>query len=66
MTSVEVFEQRREEMLREEELDRLREALRADRGRPSAPRWASAAAWEARRALSLLRKRCLRAPGDPD
>jgi hypothetical protein len=64
---VEVFEQRREEMLREEELDRLREALlRADRGRPSAPRWASAAAWEARRALSLLRKRCLRAPGDPD
>ena len=37
MMSVEVLKQRREEMLREAELNRLKKLLRADRKRPIAP-----------------------------
>ena len=36
-----VLKQRREEMLREPERNRLKKALRAKRKRPAAPRWAS-------------------------
>ncbi len=35
-----VLKQRREEMLREPELNRLKKALRVERNRPAAPRWA--------------------------
>jgi hypothetical protein len=41
-----VFEQRREEMLREAELNRLKKALRATRKRPAPSRLASTVAWE--------------------
>ena len=36
-----VLKQWREEMLREPELNRLKKALRAERNRPAASRWAS-------------------------
>jgi sugar-specific transcriptional regulator TrmB len=63
--SLEVLEQRRKEMLREAELNRLKKALRANRKRPATSRWASAVAWELARALGLLRK-FFRTPKNPD
>jgi sugar-specific transcriptional regulator TrmB len=55
--SLEVLEQRREEMLHEEaELNRRRKALRAERKRSATSRWATAVAWELARAVGLLRK----------
>ena len=65
LMSLEVLEQRRKEMLREAELNRLKEALRANRKRPAASRWASAVAWELARAFGLLRK-LFRRPKNPD
>ena len=56
MLSMEVLEQRREEMLREAELNRLKKVLRADRKGPIASGWASTVAWEVTRAVGLLRK----------
>ena len=56
MMSMEVLEQRREEMLREAELNRLKKVLRADRKGPIASGWASRVAWEVTRAVGLLRK----------
>ena len=56
MMSMEVLEQRREEMLREAELNRLKKVLRADRKEPVASGWASTVAWEVTRAAGLLRK----------
>jgi hypothetical protein len=47
---------RHEEILREAELDRLKNILRANRRR-YASRWASTVAWEVARAAGLLRKR---------
>jgi hypothetical protein len=47
---------RHEEMLREAELDRLRNILRAN-CRRYAFQWASTVAWEVARAADLLRKR---------
>jgi hypothetical protein len=64
MMSMEVLKQRREEMLREAELNRLKKVLRADRKRPSASGWASTVAWEVTRALGLLRK-LFRTPKNP-
>jgi len=51
-----VVEQRREEMLREAELNRLKKALRAMRKRPAVSRVASTVAWELARADGLIRK----------
>jgi hypothetical protein len=51
-----VIEQRREEMLREAELNRLKKAIRATRKRPATSRLASTVAWELARAGGLLRK----------
>ena len=56
LMSMEVLEQRRKEMLREAELNRLKKVLRADRKEPIASGWASTVAWEVTRAVSLLRK----------
>jgi hypothetical protein len=56
MMSMEVLEQRREDMLREAELNRLKKVLRAHRKGPIASRWASTVAWEVTRAVGLLRK----------
>ncbi len=56
MLSMEVLEQRREEMLREAELNRLKKVLRADRKRSIASGWVATVAWEVTRALGLLRK----------
>ncbi len=56
MMSMEVLEQRREEMLREAELNRLKKVLRADRKGPIASGWVSTVAWEVTRAVGLLRK----------
>lgn len=53
--SMEVLKQRREELMREAELARLKMALRANRGRPATPRWVSTVAWELARAAGLLR-----------
>jgi len=64
MMSMEVLNQRREEMLREAELNRLKKVLRADRKGPSATGWASTVAWEVTRALGLLRK-FFRTPKNP-
>ncbi len=63
--NVEVLRRRREELLREAELARLRVALRANRGRPAILRLASTVAWELARAGGLLRKslRTLRKTG---
>ena len=54
--NLEVFEQRREEMLREVGLSRLMKALRAERKRPTASLWASTLAWELMGAGGLIRK----------
>jgi hypothetical protein len=56
MLSMEVLEQRREEMLREAELNRLKKVLRADRKGFIASGWVSRVAWEITRAVGLLRK----------
>jgi hypothetical protein len=64
MMSVEVLKQRRKEMLREAELNRLKKVLRADRKGPIAS-GASTVAWEATRAVGLLRK-FFRMPKNPD
>jgi hypothetical protein len=56
MMSVEVLEPRREEMLREAELNRLKKVLRADRKGSIASGWASRVAWEITRAVGLLGK----------
>ena len=61
--SMEVLEQRREEMLREAELIRLKKVLRADHKGPIASRGASPVAWEVTRAVGLLRK-SFRTPKD--
>ena len=53
--SMEVLKQRREELMREAELARLKMALRANRGRPATPRWVSTVAWELARVAGLLR-----------
>jgi len=63
--SREVLEQRRVDMLREADLNRLKKALRADRKRPTGRRWASTVAWELARAAGLLRK-FFRAPKNVD
>jgi hypothetical protein len=54
--NLEAFEQRREEMLREAESNRLMKALRAERKRPAASLWASTVAWELMRVGGLIRK----------
>jgi hypothetical protein len=54
--SMEVLEQRREEMLQEAAPNRRKKVLRVDRKGPIASRWASTVAWEATRAAGLLRK----------
>lgn len=54
--SVEVLRRRREELLREAELARLRVAMRADRGRLATHRLVSTLAWELLRVAGLLRK----------
>jgi hypothetical protein len=63
MTSMEVLEQRREQLLSEAELNRLKKVLRADREGPIASGWASTVAWEVTRAVGLLRK-AFRTPKD--
>ena len=63
MMSMEVLEQRREEMLREAELNRLKKVLRADRKGSIASGWVSRVAWEVTRVLGLLRK-SFRTPKD--
>lgn len=65
MMSMEVLEQRREEMLHEAELNRLKKLLRANRKGPIASGWASIVAWEITRAVGLLRK-SFRTPKNPD
>ena len=65
MMSMEVLKQRREEMLREAELNRLKKVLRADRKGPSVSGWASTVDWEVMRALGLFRK-FVRTPRTPD
>ena len=60
---MEVLEQRREEMLREGELNRLKKVLRADRKGSIASGWASPVAWEITTAVGLLRK-AFRTPKD--
>jgi hypothetical protein len=54
-TSTEILGQRREEMLREAELNQLKKALQANRRRPATPRSASTMAWELIGAAGLLR-----------
>ena len=56
MMSLEVLEQRREEMLREAELNRLNKVLRAESKGSIASGWASRVAWEVTRAVGLLLK----------
>ena len=56
MMSMEVLEQRREEILREAELNRLKKVLQADRKGLIASGWASTVTWEVRRVVGLLRK----------
>jgi hypothetical protein len=65
MMSMEVLEQRRKEMLREAELNRLKKALRAEHRRSAISRWATALKWELARAVGLLRK-FFRMPNNPD
>jgi len=55
-TSTEVMERRREEMLREMELNRPNKAPRGNRKRLIVPRWASTVSWELARAIGSLRK----------
>jgi hypothetical protein len=47
---------RREELLHEAELYRLKKAVRANREGSAISRWASAVSWELIRAAGLLRK----------
>jgi hypothetical protein len=54
--NLEIFEQRREEMLREVGLSRLMKALRAERKRPAASLLASTVAWELMRVGGLISK----------
>jgi hypothetical protein len=54
--SMEVLKQRREELMREAELVRLKIALRANRGRLATPRWVATVAWELARVAGFLRK----------
>jgi hypothetical protein len=54
--SPEVLKQHQEEMLREAESNRLKNALRAERKRPAASLWASTVAWELMRIGGLIRK----------
>ena len=56
MMSMEVLEQRREQLVREAELNRLKKVLRADRKGSIASGWVSTVAWEVTRAVGLLRK----------
>ena len=63
--NLEVLKQRRKEMLREAELNRLKKSLRAERKRPATSRWVTAVAWELARAVGLLRK-FFRTPKNPD
>jgi hypothetical protein len=65
MMDMEILEQRREEMLREAQQNRLKKALQGNRKRPATPRWASIVAWELARAVGLLRK-FFRTPKDAD
>ena len=51
-----VLKQRREEVLREAELNLLKKASRAERKRPAASRWASTVAWDLARVAGVLRK----------
>jgi hypothetical protein len=51
-----LVEQRREVMLREVELNRLKKTLRAERKRPAASQWASTVAWELMKIGGLIRK----------
>jgi hypothetical protein len=51
-----VLKQRREEVLREAELNLLKKALRAERKRPAASWWASTVAWDLARVAGVLRK----------
>lgn len=60
-----VIEQRREEMLREAELNRLKKAMRATRERSAPSQLASTVAWELAWAGGLLRK-LLRTPQNGD
>jgi hypothetical protein len=55
ITSPEVLVQRREELLREAELNRLKQALRERERSPTSP-WVSAPGWELARAAGRLRK----------
>ena len=63
--STEVLKPRREELLPEAELNRLKKALQASRKRPAAPRRASIVTWELARAVGILRK-FFRTPKNPD
>jgi hypothetical protein len=54
--SMEILEQRREEMLHEAELNRLKKSLQANRKGSATPQWASMVAWELATAVGLLRK----------
>ena len=63
--NMEVLKQRRKEMLREAELNRLKKALRAEHRRSATFRWATALKWELARAVGLLRK-FFRTPKKPD
>lgn len=56
MMDLSLFKQRREEMMREAELERLKKALRAKRRRPAPFRLTSIVAWELMWAGGLLRK----------
>jgi hypothetical protein len=47
---------RREELMREAELYRLKKALRASRRRPTVSQWTSTLAWELMRFVGRLRK----------
>lgn len=47
---------RREELMREAELYRLKKALRANRRRPAVSQWTSTVAWELMRSVGRLRK----------
>jgi hypothetical protein len=65
MMSMEVLEQRREEMLREAESNRLKKTMRATRKRSAPSRLASTVAWELAWAGGRLRK-LLRTPQNDD
>lgn len=54
--SMEVLKQRREELMREAELARLKVALRANCGSPATHRRVSTVTWELARVAGLLRK----------